>query len=91
MGNLYKLPPGPSCLIHCLHSLQLKGENRGKKVYVLIYSYSLGAMTQRLALPHDDDNWNVMMVHDDSDYGIDDDDDDADCKNTWKGPEGITV
>ena len=90
MGNLYKLPPGPSCLIHCLHSLQLKGENRGKKVYVLIYSYSL-AMTQRLALPHDDDNWNVMMVHDDSDYGIDDDDDDADCKNTWKGPEGITV
>ena len=70
MGNLYKLPPGPSCLIHCLHSLQLKGENRGKKVYVLIYSYSLGAMTQRLALPHDDDNWNVMMVHDDSDYGM---------------------
>ena len=46
---------------------------------------------------HGDDNWNIMMVHDDddddeSDYGIDDDgEDDADCKNTWRGPEGITV
>ena len=49
-----------------------------------------------LPSPHDDDNWNIMMVHDDDgegDYGIDDDDceDDADCKNTWKGPGGITV
>jgi len=36
-----------------------------------------------------------MMVDDDDDegdYGIDYDcEDDADCKNTWKGPEGITV
>ena len=35
-----------------------------------------------------------MMVHDDDDdYGIDDDynEDDADCKNTWVGPGGITV
>lgn len=47
-----------------------------------------------LPSPHDDDNWNIMMVHDDGegDYGIDDDcEDDADCKNTWKGPGGITV
>ena len=36
-----------------------------------------------------------MLVDDDDDdaYGLGDDDcdDDADCKNTWRGPEGITV
>ena len=44
------------------------------------------------ASPHDDDNWNIMMLVDDDDYGLDDDcENDADCKNTWRGPEGITV
>ena len=96
-GNLYKLPPGPSCLIHCLHSLQLKGENRGKKSIRTRSTHTrVGVLTtRRLLSPHDDDNWNIMMVDDDDDegdYGIDDDcEDDADCKNTWKGPEGITV
>lgn len=95
-GNLYKLPPGPSCLIHCLHSLQLKGENGGKKS-IRTRSTHTRRGDPTTPSPHDDDNRNIMMVHDDDDdgegdYGIDEDcEDDADCKNTWKGPGGITV